>query len=87
MLEITSGQAARNIQASKFFQNKSLVREATHVFALLPLMYRELNPNTVFLYRQQTKPWYIPWVNFADTISVIWEVSFMRNSSEPTSPR
>lgn len=30
---------------------------------------------------------YLPWVNFADTISVIWEVSFMRNSSEPTSPR
>lgn len=29
----------------------------------------------------------VPWVIFADTISVICEVSFMRNSSVPTSPR
>lgn len=82
MLEIISGQAASKIQASKSFQNKSFVWDATHVFALLTLMYREINQNT-----ENSSNLYIPWVNFADTISVIWEVSFMRNSSEPTSPR
>lgn len=49
MLEIISGQAASKIQASKSFQNKSFVWDATHVFALLTLMYREIAQTSTYL--------------------------------------